>query len=158
MNEFTKQELWEFVCESNKIEGITRPPRADEIEVSEWFLGLGTVIAVDLAKFVNVIAPGACLRTKPGMNVQVGDHRPPPGGPGIKLDLDRILQKVPVWHPYRTHLEYETLHPFTDGNGRSGRILWAHTMLRRAIWPGIHLGFLWAFYYQTLETSQGKHG
>lgn len=141
MNEFTKQELWEFVCESNKIEGITRPPRADEIEVSEWFLGLGAVIAVDLVKFVDVIAPGACLRTKSG-------------GPGIKPDLDRILQKVPVWHPYRIHLEYETLHPFTDGNGRSGRILWAHTMLRRGIWPGIHLGFLWAFYYQALENSQ----
>ena len=52
--------------------------------------------------------------------------------------------------PFGIHLRYETLHPFMDGNGRSGRILWAWQMLHHDIAPGIRLGFLHAFYYQTL--------
>ena len=45
---------------------------------------------------------------------------------------------------------YETLHPFMDGNGRSGRILWAWQMIEHNIAPGLSLGFLHAYYYQTL--------
>lgn len=157
MNNFTSQELRAFVRESNKIEGITRPPRDEEIEVSEWFLNLGVVITSDLEKFVNVVAPGAELRSKTGMDVRVGSHFPPPGGPKIKAELDWLLiRHVPFEFPYWVHVRYEFLHPFMDGNGRSGRILWAHQMLRRGIWPGIQLGFLHAFYYQSLEAFRGE--
>ena len=40
-------------------------------------------------------------------------------------------------------------HPFTDGNGRSGRALWLWQMNNHA-----PFGFLHTFYYQTLENSR----
>ena len=38
-----------------------------------------------------------------------------------------------------------------DGNGRSGRILWAWQMIEHNINPGLSLGFLHTFYYQALS-------
>ena len=145
-----------FVQESNQIEGINRPithPQTGrEIEAHEWFLALDTVSVADLEHFVSIVQPDAVLRDKPGMNVQVGSYVAPPGGPEIRKNLEQILKTVyrcaPT--PHGIHMIYENLHPFTDGNGRSGRVLWLWMM------GGIEkapLGFLHQFYYQTLKAS-----
>ena len=55
--------------------------------------------------------------------------------------------------PAEYHQRYETLHPFMDGNGRSGRALWAWQRLQRGESP-FALGFLWAYYYETLQQSR----
>jgi hypothetical protein len=58
--------------------------------------------------------------------------------------------------PYILHVEYEQLHPFTDGNGRSGRAMWLYAMKKCGrLEQGLNLGFLHAFYYQTLSAQQG---
>lgn len=69
--------------------------------------------------------------------------------------LDKLLQRVRAGEltPMRAHVEYETLHPFMDGNGRSGRVLWAWQMRRDGRDP-LQLGFLHAFYYQALNGLQ----
>ena len=48
------------------------------------------------------------------------------------------------------HKHFESLHPFLDGNGRTGRALWLWMMGGIAQVP---LGFLHTFYYQTLRYS-----
>lgn len=141
----------DYVRESNRIEGIKREPTQAEIAEHRRFLALGDPTVADLEHFVSVYQPGATLRDRVGLNVRVGDHRPPPGGPDIRRALERILQDALACPAWLTHIRYEKLHPFTDGNGRSGRVLWAWQMTRQV--GGFPLGFLHHFYYQTLSRA-----
>lgn len=148
------KELKFFVIESNRIEGILTPPTLAVIEATASLLCLDAVTIPDLQKFVSACQPGAFLRDEEGMDVRVGKHHPPPGGTDIPVQLQRILDDANSGSdPYDTHIRYETLHPFIDGNGRSGRVLWAWQMLKLDMWPKLKLGFLHAFYYQALDHS-----
>lgn len=147
--------LRKFVRESNRIEGILLDPHQHEVDASVKFLDLEVIGIDDLRKFVDICQHGAALRNRSGMDVFVGNHRPPPGGSEIQDQLIQILGQVANGaHPFDIHHAYETLHPFMDGNGRSGRILWAWQMLSEDIWPRLQLGFLHTWYYQSLERQR----
>ena len=148
-----EQRLRDFTRESNHIEGIEREPTVDEVNVTRAFLSPAKTSVGDLILAVGVFEPGAMLRDKKGMDVRVGNHVAPPGGPIIKTCLAEIVKRANgPESPYTIHCAYEALHAFTDGNGRSGRLLWLWMMVKRdgEIPP---LGFLHQFYYQTLEAS-----
>jgi hypothetical protein len=142
-----RYDLHDFVRESNMIESIYRAPTAEEINESIRFLALSQVTIADLEQFVKVNAPGHRLRDKVGLNVRIGRHLPPAGGPAIKKKLQALLDKIEMAEltPFQAHQAYEDLHPFTDGNGRSGRILWLWMM------QDAPLGFLRTYYYQSLD-------
>lgn len=146
--------LNDFIEESNRIEGIKKSP-GDEVEAYIWLLGQEAIMVKDLERFVATIQPGAHLRSLPGMNVRVGTHAPPTGGPGVVERLEKILSSwsVSPGAPWKTHVRYEHLHPFMDGNGRSGRVLWAWMRLREDRDP-FELGFLHSAYYEALEGSR----
>ena len=144
-------ELYAFVLESNRIEGIRRDPLATEIQAHRAFLS-ETPSVTTLSRFVSVVQPDAILRDKEGLNVIVGNYRPPSGGADIRATLGRMLRHL--HDPYLIHQAYEALHPFTDGNGRSGRVLWLYMMGGPAKVP---LGFLHSWYYQSLRHHSGRH-
>lgn len=142
-------ELIDFLIESNRIEGIYAAPSAEQLAACESFLELSSITVSDLCALVAVIEPRAELRDRVGLNVRVGSHYPPPGGPEIIERLEQILPNLWSWSPYDFHVAYETLHPFTDGNGRSGRMLWLWNMWQ-ALGEVPPLGFLHTWYYQSL--------
>lgn len=151
-------ELFRFVQESNRIEGIFRDPTPDEIEATESFaLSASGPYLEDVISLVSVFAPGHRLRDSVGLNVRVGNYVAPAGGPNIRSDLECLLERIRRTEfrndleAYECHIAYEKLHPFTDGNGRSGRAIWLWMMGGRA-----PLGFLHKFYYQTLAASEGR--
>jgi len=139
----------DLVAESNRIEGIDRPPTEAEIREHERFVRLETLTISELQSFVKIFQPNARLRSFPRMDVQVGSYVPPKGGEHIVAQLQALVNYVNAekLSPWEAHMQYERLHPFTDCNGRSGRIL-HHWQLRRS---SRSLGFLHEFYYQTLQ-------
>ncbi len=143
--------LLAFIAESNIIEGMGHPTKI-EISAHENLLKLEKLTVVDLEVFVGLIQPNAILRRKIGLDVWVGSYVAPPGGHAIEIKLKELLDDANfgIVPHHEIHLRYETLHSFTDGNGRSGRAIW--------LWQhnGVaSLGFLHQFYYDTLGNCHG---
>jgi hypothetical protein len=143
-----------FVAESNRIEGITRPPKQVEIDAIVRLVMLPKLTIAAVTSFVDACQPGAKLRDKRGLNVRVGAHVAPYGGPAVAEELAGWLDLINAGEidPWAAHVSYEVLHPFTDGNGRSGRAIWLWHMEHHC--GGTELTFLHAFYYQTLSRAR----
>lgn len=145
-----------FLAENNIIEGIMRNPTDEEMAAFAKFMEIRGAISVeDMCELVSVFQPGALLRVADGMNVSVGGYLAPAGGITILLRLGDLLRDVETKsvNAYHAHVRYELLHPFMDGNGRSGRILW-WWMMHRDGGYNMKLGFLHNFYYQTLRNAR----
>jgi len=150
--------ILKFINESKAIEGIYRPASEAEIETALKFLDLKQLTLADLENFVLVYQPDAKLRDQIGLNVTVGNYSPPKGGPEIKLNLVSFINSIndkstnKGKDPFLAHKKFESLHPFTDCNGRTGRIIWLWQMLKlkKNFAP---LGFMQSWYYQSLNNK-----
>lgn len=144
--------LVRFINESNKIEGITRAPKilAAEVDALEKFVALDSVSLESVEQLVRVLQPDAQLRVRPNQNVRVGRYLAPMGGEALVRETAQLLAEISLrtTNAWAAHIRYENLHPFTDGNGRSGRAVWLWQMREAP------LGFLHTFYYQTLQHSR----
>jgi hypothetical protein len=145
--------LTAFLRESNAIEGIHRDPKLSEVGAARHFLALPNLTLQDLNDVQQAFAPGHDLRDRLGLDVRVGNYIAPAGGPEIRERLINLLIGIHKPNtPFNTHIAFEMLHPYTDGNGRTGRILWAWHMNKVGRDP-FALPFLHRFYYQTLEAQ-----
>lgn len=146
--------LLEFLLESNKIErkhGYT----PGELIAYKKFLKLELPTITDIERVMDHIQPDAILRDTPSApNVSVGRHIAPNSGPGIRRELEALMNTLDIHSPWQFHRLYEFLHPFTDGNGRTGRLIWLWQMVNMYDWR-FERPFLHQFYYQTLaETAK----
>lgn len=153
-----------FVQESNRIEGIIRAPLERELRAHREFLASEVSLAA-LEELVSQLQPDAKLRARPGMNVRVGNHYPMPGGPDVVIELEALVQDVigsiegedrNIIHA--CHIQYETIHPFMDGNGRSGRALWLwhHLHHHQGDPYALNRGFLHTWYYESLSYARSS--
>ena len=147
--------LGDFLTESFHIEGMYRMVSKAEHKEAERFMALEQIELQDMIDFVKVFQSNAKFRTEEGLNVRVGKHLPPQGGVAVGYALADLLYKANKENssPHLIHLKYELLHPFTDWNGRSGRILWLWQS-KRTLGELPHLSFLHNFYYHTLDNAR----
>ena len=151
-------QLKAFVRESNRIEGIHREPSDAEIKLHKTLIVRKRVKVEHVTALVAVCQPNAVLRATADVpGVRVGNHIAPPSGPDIVTEFASLLAQMAAKKltPWRAHVLVEMLHPFTDGNGRSGRALWLwHMTLTGRQRQALALGPLHCMYYQALEASQ----
>jgi Fic family protein len=76
----------------------------------------------------------------PGRRLEDARFVPPPPGDQLRAGLEALLAWIAappdlptVVQAAMTHYQFETLHPFSDGNGRIGRLLVIVQLLRGAI-------------------------
>lgn len=148
--------VFAFLAESNQIEGIFRAP-VSEVDAFQKFLAIQVLSMPAVCELQTVFAPDKPLRDRIGMNVRVGNYTAPMGGRDIQIGLLELLHKLnkTYYGPWALHVEFERLHPFMDGNGRTGRAIWAWHMRRLGLDP-FALPFLHRFYYQTLENDTAR--
>lgn len=150
------KKLLAFAHESNLIENIN-DPRRDLVHAAalEKFLAVDVINTLHLQVFVRAIQPDAKLRVNLNDRVWIGGREAMPGDKVVPA-LINLLDSITHHQPTRlVHLRYEYIHPFTDGNGRSGRALWLWQMLEQQAYQG-EFGFLQMFYYQTLSDYTGE--
>jgi len=155
-----------FMQDSNLIEGIDQEPTTQQLRTALLFLELQVVQVADILNLATALEPGARLRESVGDDVKIPGaggpyQQPPAGGPEIRTMLEHVLRgpPTPLDHPaaaaaHTQHLAYERLHPLTDCNGRTGRLLWLHR--RGGIATLGERSFLHEFYYDALEFREWR--
>jgi len=96
-----------------------------------------------------------------GVNVRVGNHVAPPFytvprklGALIKWYNQNHDKYNPVVVTAYFHSEFENIHPFVDGNGRTGRLL-MNFMLKKQGYPPLTIFFKYRQeYYESLEKAR----
>jgi Fic family protein len=117
--------------------------RATEEAIAELADGNRAIVGGDIERLQHIIEPGLDLGIRtaqnwvggPGWSPLRADFVPPPETEVRRLviDLARFVTATsgnPLARAAIAHAQFETIHPFEDGNGRTGRAL-IHTVLRR---------------------------
>lgn len=103
------------------------------------------------------------VRRGPAPIIRGSSLRLPPSG-DVPVLLDSLLEEINAG-PLTLHLvewvsriqaEFEKIHPFVDGNGRTGRLLMSYILILYGLPPAIILKSQRSRYLRALERAQGK--
>jgi Fic family protein len=124
----------DLIKESNAIEGITDPAEVEQSLVAWAYLmektslNHSTICAVQkiITLHQDELQPNqrGYYRGVAGnnVNVRVGSYYPPPHTLVPSL-MENWLLDYKELTPWANHVRFEKIHPFADGNGRTGRML-----------------------------------
>lgn len=146
--------LERFLRSSNEIEGEVWKKLPIEAAKFALSLAYNDITSEDICKIHAL--HGEDLRSQ--NNVELGKFRVyhvrvgkwiaphPLEVPELMEDFCKNWKTYDAW---KAHNEFELIHPFTDGNGRVGRLLWLIKMQQKEY--SLDKDFLKEYYYQTLN-------
>lgn len=144
----------DYIRESNLIEGVDNPKEIDQsLEAWNYLKG-----APELDTATILTTHGLVMRNLLGyrergnlreVQVWVGNRKCP--HPLAVPDLLRFwledMANYKLLNPKNQHVRFEKIHPFVDGNGRSGRMfMWWHEMMLGQILTYIPFSRRWSYY------------
>ncbi|MGE4168237.1 MAG: Fic family protein [Candidatus Babeliales bacterium] len=135
--------------------------------------GLPIANRIILKAHEELLSEGEGDRAMPGafrkQSVRVGNLIPAPAQriPDLMTDLERYInepsQETPLIKAGLVHVQFETIHPFLDGNGRIGRLLIVlmliehNLLLSPILYPSLYFKRHSLEYYQKLDRVR-THG
>jgi Fic family protein len=161
----TPEDMRERIRESNLIEGIT-DPREVEQSLKAWELLMEQpCLDHDVIREVQRIVTAnqrnlrddqrGAYRDVSHTNVRVGSYRPP--------TWDKVAALMHYWvrdldnrSPWINHVIYESVHPFADGNGRTGRLFMWRQQVREGEQPRLFRAANRFDYYDELERGRRR--
>lgn len=122
----------EHIRQSNLIEGIDDPLQDGQAMVAwQWLSQQRKLDAIVIKKAHKILMDKSPLTadlrgTWRPHNVRVGSHVAPDHKDVPRL-ITHWVKTYRNYNPQEAHIQFEVIHPFADGNGRTGRmLLWWH--------------------------------
>ncbi len=110
---------------------------------------------------MNSIRSDAGLYRRQGVRI-VGANVPTANYIKIPSLMESLVKEInkktkdPIKHVSLIHSKFEQIHPFSDGNGRIGRLILVAMLLKENIAPGVIKKEKKHLYYKWLQKSQQK--
>ncbi|MEO3856178.1 Fic family protein [Acrocarpospora sp. B8E8] len=153
-------DMRQHIRESNAIEGIHDPAEVDRsLKAWEWLMEhdrlthdvvCGVQKRITWAQNDLAMNQIGFYRSVSKVNVRVGPHVPPRWDQVDDL-MDGWLAELDDFSPWDNHVRFETIHCFTDGNGRTGRALLWWDEIRRGQQPTLIKASERFNYYDALQ-------
>lgn len=133
----TTAELADLVASSNAIERINaipgEPAYDDHLAAAALAIDGECDPRTLHAVLTRRLSPAHEVGTLRRIAISIGGERPPEPGPHIAIHFGRLMEQLAAGPrddeaseaaAARLHHEFQAVHPFSDANGRTGRLLW----------------------------------